>query len=177
MSGKKFSASYRGDMGFCRTLGKRNQGGRAMRNLLSARLIAAWGVAGLLVFGATAEANPFARFFYSIRHPHHQQVSSHRHKRVGEDAPSASPEIASVRSESTQQNSVERPSPASSREAPLIPARKESDPQLPAGIPVPNKPGFLRSPYGGNQALIDARGFPRGTPVKDPYTGRTFVTP
>ena len=134
-------------------------------------------VSGLLVFVAPAEANPFARFFYSIRHPHHQHVASHRHKLVGEDAPSASPETASVRPESTQQNSVDQPPPASSREAPLIPARKEIDPQLPAGIPVPNKPGFLRSPYGGNQALIDARGFPRGTPVKDPYTGRIFVTP
>jgi len=148
-----------------------------MCNLLSARLIAAWAVAGLLVFVVTAEANPFARFFYSIRHPHHQHVASHRHKLVGEDAPSASPETASVRPESTQQNSVDQPPPASSREAPLIPARKEIDPQLPAGIPVPNKPGFLRSPYGGNQALIDARGFPRGTLVKDPYTGRIFVTP
>jgi len=148
-----------------------------MCNLLSAKLMAAWAVAGVLVSGATAEANPLARFFYSIRHPHHQHVASHRHKLVGEDAASASPETASVRPESTQQNSVDPPPPASSREAPLVPIRKEIDPQLPAGIPVPNKPGFLRSPYGGNQALIDARGFPRGTPVKDPYTGRTFVTP
>lgn len=163
--------------GIRQTLGKDEVSGFAMRNLSPARLIAAWAAAGLLVFGATAEANPFARFFYSIRHPHHQRVESHRHKRVGEAVPSARQEAASAKPEPMQQNSAEPPPTAASRQAPLIPARKASDRQLLAGIPVPNKPGFLRSPYAGNQALIDVRGFPSGTPVKDPYTGRTFVTP
>ncbi len=42
---------------------------------------------------------------------------------------------------------------------------------------MPDKPGFLRSPYTENQAVIDVRGFPSGTQVVDPATGRTFVTP
>ena len=66
-----------------------------MRNSSPSSLIAGWAAAGLLVFGATAEANPFARFFYSIRHPHHQRLASDRHKRVNETAPGASKETAS----------------------------------------------------------------------------------
>ena len=87
MSGKVISASYHGEWNSAEHLGKMRYRGFAMRNLSPARLIAAWVAAGLLVFGATAEANPFARFFYSIRHPHHQRSTSHRHKRVSETCP------------------------------------------------------------------------------------------
>jgi hypothetical protein len=48
---------------------------------------------------------------------------------------------------------------------------------IPYGIPVPNKPGFVTSPYAPKQGLVDVRGFPSGTEVKDPYTGKIFLTP
>ena len=38
------------------------------------------------------------------------------------------------------------------------------------------KPGFVTSPHGGS-GYIDARGFPPGTEVKDPYSGKTFLVP
>ena len=60
--------------------------------------------------------------------------------------------------------------------APLAPKKKPGE-KLLAGIPVPDKPGFLRSPYTQNQAVIDVRGFPSGTEVVDPATGKMFVTP
>lgn len=44
-------------------------------------------------------------------------------------------------------------------------------------IPVPNKPGFVTSPYAPKQGLVDVRGFPSGTEVIDPYTGKIFLTP
>ena len=44
-------------------------------------------------------------------------------------------------------------------------------------IPVPNKPGFVTSPYAPKQGLVDVRGFPSGTEVIDPYTGKVFLTP
>jgi hypothetical protein len=47
---------------------------------------------------------------------------------------------------------------------------------LPYAHPVPGKPGFVTSPYGG-AGLIDARGFPPGTEVKDPYSGKSFLVP
>jgi hypothetical protein len=47
---------------------------------------------------------------------------------------------------------------------------------LPYGKAVPGKPGFVTSPHGGS-GYIDARGFPPGTEVKDPYSGKTFLVP
>ena len=42
--------------------------------------------------------------------------------------------------------------------------------------PEKPKPGFVTSPHGGS-GYIDARGFPPGTEVKDPYSGKTFLVP
>ena len=47
---------------------------------------------------------------------------------------------------------------------------------LPYGSPVPNKPGFVYSPY-DPKYLIDVRGFPPGTQVTDPNSGKTFRVP
>ena len=48
---------------------------------------------------------------------------------------------------------------------------------IPYGIPVPNKPGLVTSPYAPKSGYVDVRGFPSGTEVKDPYTGKIFLTP
>ena len=48
---------------------------------------------------------------------------------------------------------------------------------IPYAIPVPNKPGFVTSPYAPKQGLVDVRGFPSGAEVIDPYTGKVFLTP
>jgi len=35
----------------------------------------------------------------------------------------------------------------------------------------------VTSPFSPNSGYIDVRGFSPGTPVKDPYTGKVFLTP
>jgi hypothetical protein len=61
------------------------------------------------------------------------------------------------------------------RPASVPPIKSKRD--IPYAIPVPNKPGFVTSPYAPKQGLVDVRGFPSGTEVKDPYSGKTFLTP
>ncbi len=50
-------------------------------------------------------------------------------------------------------------------------------PEISYGIPVPGKQGFVTSPHSPNAGFVDVRGFPPGTEVKDPYTGKIFIVP
>jgi hypothetical protein len=59
-----------------------------------------------------------------------------------------------------------------------LPAQtKRTKRDIPYAIPVPNKPGFVTSPYAPKEGLVDVRGFSSGTEVIDPYTGKVFLTP
>src|SRR5947209_19826071 len=59
------------------------------------------------------------------------------------------------------------------------PAEKTQGPakgDYPYGVPVPGKPGFVRSPYSPDK-MTDVRGYAPGTEVKDPYTNKIFLVP
>jgi hypothetical protein len=45
------------------------------------------------------------------------------------------------------------------------------------GIPIQGKPGFVRSPYAPSKGEIDIRRYPKGTQLKCPFTGKTFIAP
>lgn len=61
---------------------------------------------------------------------------------------------------------------------PPSPVPDESpQPDLPYGIQVNDKPGFVISPYSPNAGYVDLRGFKRGQQVKDPYTSKMFLAP
>ncbi|MEO7319471.1 MAG: M56 family metallopeptidase [Chthoniobacteraceae bacterium] len=45
------------------------------------------------------------------------------------------------------------------------------------GTPVPDRPGFVTSPFASESGAIDVRGFPPGTQVRCPFSGKTFLVP
>ena len=45
------------------------------------------------------------------------------------------------------------------------------------GTPVAGKPGLVTSPFAPDAGYVQVLGFPPGTAVEDPYTGKIFLTP
>lgn len=57
-----------------------------------------------------------------------------------------------------------------------LPVTRENSSGMPYASPVPDKPGFVYSPY-NPKFLIDVRGFPPGTEVIDPNMSKPFKVP
>ena len=150
-------------------------------------------VIAFLVGGHFAAAgNPIGDFFKrlgnTIAHPSHTP-SPHptpSKKRTGrkqtvnepaepQDAPAASPSAPPAPTPAPSRTPM--PMPLVVRTAIGVPPTKRPRRDLPFGIPVPNKPGFVTSPYAPKSGYVDVHGFPSGAEVKDPYTGKTFLTP
>jgi hypothetical protein len=141
---------------------------------------------------SAAAGNPIGDFFKrlgnSIAHPHstppprpNSQKNTTGKKKNGNqqtippDMPPAAPSVSPVPTPAPLLTPM--PLPLMVRSADGVPPSKRSRRDLPYGIPVPNKPGFVTSPYAPKSGYVDVRGFPSGTEVKDPYTGKIFLTP
>ena len=70
----------------------------------------------------------------------------------------------------------DKPTPDETKVNP-IPEQPKTVGEVPYGKNVPGKPGFVTSPFSPYSGYIDVRGFPPGTEVKDPYSGKTFLVP
>jgi len=140
----------------------------------------------LLAATEVAEAGPFDDFFRSIRNsfarpPAQKPRPSQSHRTSRKQNNEAPPSDASDAS-----NSQTSPSPTQAFAPPnrnnvcvamATAVRKNGKSDLPYGIPVPGKQGLVTSPFSPDSGYIDVRSFPPGTEVRDPYTGKSFLTP
>lgn len=140
---------------------------------------------------SAAAGNPIGDFFKrlgnSIAHPRssppprRDSQKMKMRKKTGNDpaAPPAGPQVSPVPTPAPAPTPALTPMPVPLmvRSAAGVPPTKRPRRDLPYGIPVPNKAGFVTSPYAPKAGFVDVRGFPSGTEVKDPYTGKTFLTP
>jgi hypothetical protein len=108
--------------------------------------------------------------------------------------PKSQPQSKRLKTKGSEQNAADYPpsptatspqtptptatlTPPPVRLASAPPQNRNSKRDIPYAIPVPNKPGFVTSPYSPKSGYVDVRGFPSGTEVKDPYSGKIFLTP
>ena len=143
------------------------------------RFFAALSIFAFLTMSDAAEARSFGDFLKalgnSIAHPqNHPPKRSSERKTSGKPtkqggSPSPSP-IAGVSVSAT-------PTPLAVQKASAAPPVHGKRQDAPYGIPVPGKPGFVTSPFAPDGGFVDVRGFQPGTEVKDPYTGKIFLTP
>jgi len=140
-------------------------------------------VIGSIALGQTANAGSVGDFFKalgnSIAHPgQHPKPKPHdtpaASKRPKKDGPVS---VADLPPAPNQPPPVATTPTPTVRPASISSETKNSKRDIPYAIPVPNKPGFVTSPYAPKQGLVDVRGFPSGSEVKDPYTGKIFLTP
>lgn len=76
-----------------------------------------------------------------------------------------------------QPKSQTKPMPAPQQTPPPVVAPKNAAGELPFGVPIPGRPGFVNSPYAAKHQLVDVTGLPTGMEVKCPYTGKLFRVP
>jgi hypothetical protein len=139
------------------------------------------------LFGApeVAEAGPFEDFFRALRssitRPAQKPRSPRSHqssRRQNNEAPPSDASDASNSQTSGSPSPVPAPPNRNNvRVAKATAAKKNRKSDLPYGIPVPGKQGLVTSPFSPDSGYIDVRTFPPGTEVRDPYTGKSFLTP
>jgi hypothetical protein len=113
-----------------------------------------------------------SRFGYQGEDPEKPRPTEYLPPEPSESAPATNQETARQDQPTTPPPPPSKPSDAGS--TPPATAEKKD---YPYGTPVPGKSGFVTSPHAPYSGYVDVRGFPPGTEVKDPYTGKIFLVP
>ena len=125
-----------------------------------------------------SHAGPFHKFFRKVRYAFaHPDQSRHPHT-VARTHPAGyrpNERVAEVRTDN--RNVSLPPNGKNTRMATGVGSHKNTRADLPYGTPVPGKKGFVTSPFAPDSGYVDVREFAPGTQVKDPYTGKVFLTP
>src|SRR5215831_13002899 len=129
---------------------------------------------GFLMMGDIANAGSFTDFLRaignSIAHPEKKSQSRTKSTKLPASKHTASPMP-------TLSPTPGPPNERIVRAASAAPEAKGRRSDFPYAIPVPGKQGFVTSPFAPESGYVDVHQFPPGTEVKDPFTGKVFLTP
>ena len=142
------------------------------------RTIVVWlSIFALFTATKVAEAGPFRDFFRALsRSIAHSEAKPRSHRSSRKQNNEAPP--SDVSNNQTSGGPVlAAPNGHNVRTAKAAPATKKGKSSLLYGTPVPGKQGLVTSPFSPDSGYIDVGSFPPGTEVKDPYTGKIFLTP
>jgi type IV secretory pathway VirB10-like protein len=112
--------------------------------------------------------------------PKHPERKSGFHPPPGSDtqvANNPAPDENSSSDTKPANPDANKPAPDPKPQGPAVQDQPVAKGEIPYAKPVPGKPGFVFSPYDQYKGYIDVRGFPPGTEVKDPYSGKSFLVP
>ena len=146
----------------------------------SLRAIVVWLSIAMVISSAdVANGGPFRDFFRALRsaishphetpRPHRSSRSSHKHNETPPSDASNNQTSGSPVPASPDQPEV--------RWAKAASVGSQQKTELPYGTPVPGKPGLVTSPFVSDSGYVDVTGFPPGTEVEDPYTGKFSLRP
>jgi hypothetical protein len=129
----------------------------------------------MLIATQAAEAESFRDFFRALRrsitHPQQKPQSHRRTRKQNHEATSSTASSTRISSGTV----AAPPNEHNTRAAKAT--KKKGKRGLLYGTPVPGRQGLVTSPFEPDSGYIDVRSFPPGTEVKDPYTGKIFLTP
>jgi hypothetical protein len=121
----------------------------------------------------TASAGPFRDFFKTLRRTFTQPPEKPKSRTTSRKKSNDTPPSDRASSKGV----AGPPSEENVRVGKVATTPKEARVGLPYGTPVAGKQGFVTSPFAPERGYVDVRGFAPGTPVKDPYSDKIFLTP
>ena len=123
-----------------------------------------------------AKAGPFQDFLRTLRSAIAHPKETPRPHRSTHKRKKAPPSDVS-NSQTSDKPTSAPPDQPDVRWAKAASRASDENSNLPYGTPVPGKPGLVTSPFAPDAGYVQVIGFPPGTPVEDPYTGKIFLTP
>ena len=140
------------------------------------RIVVWLSIFGLITATDLAEAGPFRDFFTALRSAIAHQNEKPRRHRTSHKHNETPPSDAS-NNQSAGTPTAAPPDQRNVRMAKAASGANQEKTNLPYGTPVPGKEWLVTSPFAPDSGYVDVTGFPPGTPVEDPYTGKIFLTP
>lgn len=139
-------------------------------------VITAFSLTAFVAASDVAEARSFLDFLKavgnSIAHPQKKPQTPSKTSKIGKETPDKG-----VAATPTPTPTAAPPNQQNVRTAAAAPESKSGKRDVPYGIPVPGKQGFVTSPFAPEAGYVDVRKFPPGTEVRDPFSGKIFRAP